>query len=140
MPKKQEKQKQPKLERKISDPCIKKEEIKVHAVNPHSRKRRIVKNSERNFRKYFGMKPRVYQQELTKQLEKWPVDWVINNNKWFHLDRIRNKLYHEQYMAMWRRKLTGEEYDEVFENPENYYPVRRRIDRSNYMNYGPGAN
>lgn len=104
-------------------------------VKPHTRTVKKTKNSKQEFKKMTELRGRKYQAELDRQLQLYPVDWIINKHNWYHLDKIRNKLYHQQYMTLWKYRLNQEEYEEIFQNQHEYYPVRRQMERKGYFDW-----
>lgn len=67
----------------------------THAVREHTRTKRRTMNSKAAFKKMTGLRGKKYDEELNRQLDMFPVDWIINHHKWYHLDKVRNKLYHQ---------------------------------------------
>ena len=42
-----------------------------------------------------------HDRHLGVLLTKFPIDYIVEKKQWYHLDKMRNKLYHEQYITMW---------------------------------------
>lgn len=102
-------------------------------VTPHVRTRISTTNSLRDYLKKTEQTPQQYQRQLGQMLLRYPIDHLIETQKWYHLDRTRNRLYHEQYLELWRQRLGEDEYKEVCADPKDFYPVRRAKDRFNYF-------
>lgn len=98
-------------------PDHKVQETKVVKVMSHLRKQRLVKNTKKEYMIKHDLSPEAYYFQLAELLNEHPVDYIIERLGWYHLDRQRNKLYHQQYLKAFAIE------DE--ETKKMTYPVRR---------------
>lgn len=75
----------------------KKTETKYVSVNSHVRKQQYTLNSKKEFMAKHSLTPETYYFQLAEMMNKYPVDYLIEELGWYHLDRQRNKLYARQY-------------------------------------------
>lgn len=68
-----------------------------------------------------------YDRHLGVLMQTIPIDIIIEKNKWYHLDKQRNKLYHEQIKMLWSKHNP-----DLALNPDDnqlLFPVRRLTHR-----------
>jgi len=67
----------------------------THEVSSHTRNLKTVQNKLKDFLKANKWTKGEYDRHLGVLMQTIPIDIIIEKNKWYHLDKQRNKLYHE---------------------------------------------
>lgn len=69
-----------------------------HKVSNHTRTLTTVTNTLQQFLKTNNMTKSEHDRQLGVLMQTQPIDFIIEDKGWYHLDKQRNKLYHEQYL------------------------------------------
>lgn len=78
--------------------------VSTHLVNSHWRTKVTEKMTEKQFCKIRGWTKVRHDFELSDILKKAPIDTIIHEMGWKHLQFRRNRLYHYQWIKLWEEK------------------------------------